>query len=96
MPLLTLINLAFLIIGLWLGIAGLVGANRFAYRPLYLLAIGGFLISVSVLLDLLQFPYVSWITRFALIAVLLFNIKYRSAWQQHGITDRQLFFFTNH
>ena len=94
MSLLTLINLVFLIVGLWLGMAGLVGASRFAYRPLLLLAIGGCLISISVLLDLLQLPYVSWITRFAFIAVLLFNIKYRATWQQHGITDRQLYFFT--
>ena len=94
MALLPLVNVACLIIGLWLGIAGLVGARRFAYRPLLLLASGGFLIGISVLLDLLHFPYVNWITRLALLAVLLFNIKYRALWQQHGITDRQLFFFT--
>jgi len=94
MPILMLINLAFLIVGLWLGMAGLVGATRFAYRPLFLLAIGGFLLSAAVLLDLLQLPYVTWISRFALIGILLFNIKYRAAWEQHGITDRQLFFFT--
>ncbi len=94
MSLLLLSDLAFLVIGLWLGGAGLVGASRFAYRPLLLLSLGGFLLSTSVVLDLLLLPYANRITWFALIIVLLFNIKYRPTGEKHGITTRELFRFT--
>jgi hypothetical protein len=94
MSLLLFSDLAFLVIGLWLGVAGLVGANRFAYRPLLLLSLGGFLLSISVVLDLLLLPYANRITWLALIIVLLFNIKYRPTWAQQGITTRGLFLFT--
>ena len=87
-------DMAFFIIGLWLGIAGLVGASRFAYRPLVLLSLAGFLLSTSVVLDLLLLPYAHRITWVALISVMLFNIKYRPTWEQHGITTRKLFLFT--
>ena len=94
MSLLLFSGLAFLIIGLWLGIAGLIGASRFAYRPLLLLSFGGFLLSTSVVFDLLLFPYATRITWLALIIVMLFNIKYRPVWEQHGVTTRELFLFT--
>jgi hypothetical protein len=90
----TVLNVVLIIIGAWFGIACVVGAIRFVYRPLILISILGFSICLVGIMDLLQLPYSNWITRLGLIGMLLFNLKYREKLNQRGITDRQLFLFT--
>ena len=94
MSIATILNVGLVIIGAWFGIACVVGAVRFAYRPLLLISLCGFSICLVSIMDLLQLPYSTWITRLGLLGLLLFNLKYREELNQRGITNRQLFLFT--
>jgi len=95
MSIATVINTAFVLAGTWLGLAGLIGILRFGYWPLIFMALSGILVAGSALLDLLQVAGAHWLTQLALICMVVFNLRFATAWRQRGVTTRQLLFFRN-
>ncbi len=96
MSLNILINSILIIIGGWLALAYLIGSIRFAFRPLILMGLSCLLVCVGSILHLISISDYNSVFFLALVGSLVFNFKYRAAWNNRGITNRELLFFRHH
>lgn len=95
----ALVNLLIATVTIWIGLACLVGAIRFSFRPLVIEGIGMLLISVPFVLDLVYHTWPAYVILLAIGSLvsnsyrLLNQQQYQAAHEQRGITLRKLLFF---